>query len=270
MYLQIPGYNHFEKSAMKASEARKGRRFGGLLTYIKSTLSSKVIPHTNTRILPVSVGNLCVANVYLPYNGHPDETLYFSCLNELEALRTQSAAFTLVGDTNPTGDNLLPFQSFCTQNGLHYDKTVKWTFMEPRVHNTSRLDFCLVEQGSKVRILSSATVLDSVIKGGHVPLVTSVNVKSYLLEQMAVTETPPRQYYRPVPKELSEEFKFAVNARCEGALATYQRDGCVEQLLKNVDRSVQKTLDRFYPKKSQTKRSAGQCYDFPSRRKSCA
>ena len=133
----LPGYTHFHKSAMNSGQARKGRRFGGLLTYVKSSFVSKEIPNTNVRILPVCIGAICFSNVYLPYNGHPDETLYFSCLNQLEELRPQFGARVFLGDMHPTGENSLPFQSFCTLNGLQYDKSIQWTYTEPRVQNRS-------------------------------------------------------------------------------------------------------------------------------------
>ena len=68
----------------------------------------------------------------MPYNGHPDEVLYYACLNDLERLRTDAAAFVLAGDMNPTGDNLLAFSSFNALNGLRYDTGIEWTYIEPR------------------------------------------------------------------------------------------------------------------------------------------
>merc|ERR1712131_410962 len=96
--LCIPGYSVFQKSSMKIGQARKGRRFGGLLTYVKSGLTSQCVEHKNTRLLPVQVGGVCVVNAYMPYNGHEDETLYFRCLNDIELLRSSHQALVLAGD----------------------------------------------------------------------------------------------------------------------------------------------------------------------------
>ena len=160
---------------MNAAQRRRGRRYGGLLTYVKSHLHAACKPLSNSRILALDVGGLTIANVYLPYNGHPDETQYHKCITDLEKLRDSSESLVVTGDFNPTGDNAPVFNSFVAANSLSFDKSVEWTFIEPRAFNQSRLDFCLVEESPLLELSNSYTVHDTVIKGGHLPLV-SLNV----------------------------------------------------------------------------------------------
>ena len=153
---------------MNAEARRRGRRYGGLLTYVKDCFDATIIPTKNNRLLSIQVGSVVHTNVYMPYNGHPDETLYSRCLADLERLREQSSHFITSGDMNPTGDNLLAFRSFCVGNSLDYDRSVEWTFTEPRVLIQSLLDFCLIEQSPQIVRTYSETLLYTSIKGGDV------------------------------------------------------------------------------------------------------
>ena len=264
----IKGYNFFHKSAMKLSEKRKGRPHGGLLLYVKSNIPVQQVELKNSRILPVSMGGLVLANTYMPFNGHQDETLYFACLDDLERLRMQSSAFIVLGDMNPTGDNRVPFNSFCTENNMICDESVEWTYIEPRAFHTSRLDYCLVEKSEHTKIQTSTTIHTSVIKGGHVPLLTGISVANHIfqvpVENYAQDHT---QSYRAVPSTLPDKFFTEVDRQCHLALEAYQNNSDVESLLRAVDTAVESTLDQFYPVKQKRKGRAKNIMQFPAKEK---
>ena len=202
----IPGYTHYQKSAMNSAEKRKGRRHGGLLTYVKDCFYTSELLTNNKRLLPVQVGQVVFVNVYMPHNGHPDPTLYYNCISELETIRINSLALVVSGDLNPTGENVAPFNSFCASNCMQYDRSITYTFIEPRAFNRSRLDFCLIESSQSIHIRQSCILEYTAIKGGHLPVLTQLSVQSALLVSKNVETAEPQKFFRNVPATLPKEF----------------------------------------------------------------
>ena len=264
---QVPGYTVYHKSSMNATSRRRGRRYGGLLTYIKDIYHAKECTIANTRILAIAVGGLLIANVYMPYNGHPDDTLYPRCVVDLEQLKENSDCMVAVGDMNPTGENAAIFNSFCVTNSLQFDTSVEWTFVEPRALNRSRLDFCLVEDSPLAKIESSRTLQNTPIKGGHLPVLSDlvVNEAAMIARPNAPCQKPAE--YRNVPDVLPVEFHETVERLCAEAREKYHVSEDVLEFLSGIDSSVISALDKFYPVKRKRSGKQPNVMKFPVKEK---
>ena len=141
--IKIDGYDSYHQSAMDIQERRRGRPYGGLITYVKTGMQSQKQECTSktNRILAVDIGDITIVNCYLPYAGHPDKSLYDLCISDLDNLIDNSTIPIVAGDLNPTGSNQSSFTSFLCDHDLTYDPSVKFTFIEPVNLATSLLDY---------------------------------------------------------------------------------------------------------------------------------
>ena len=245
--LEIQGYTTFHKSSMPCDKRQRGRPYGGLITYISDKLlQPSEVAIENNRILSVRIGKCAIANVYLPYDGHHETELYDRCLADLDGLMGQSDSTIIVGDCNPTGNNSQAFKAFMCENDLKYDKSVTFTFIEPVQSNTSLLDFIIVQEGNGD--INSSTIDDSVNKGGHLPLMGVVTLTDPSIfnpnPKSSIGPDSIRRKIRHIPQHIPKEFYHNVTKECID-----MQLGTGNVTLTNLEKTIQSTIDKFWPEK---------------------
>ena len=173
-----------------------GRKSGGIgIIWNKQKVNAKCLNYDENWVQGININNenadLCILNVYLPYQSNENYDKYMDCLGRIEAI-VQSldvANVIIVGDFNANltkdkdgklsifGENLLNFVSEGQYILTDYNRLPdnSFTYISYAWNTTSWLDHCVTTKAAD-KCIKEISILYDFISSDHRPLAMTLDI----------------------------------------------------------------------------------------------